>query len=264
MEDFRIKTSWRSHRKRRRLKRLLGAEGVLAIEDIWSYCAAERPDGDLTGLTNQDIADEADYDGDADELVRVLCEECQLIGGISGMYRIHDWEDHNPYVATGDSRSEAGKKNAHKRWHVKRGVFDDSCEFCRLDANPSDGNANNANPNAPSSHPSIPPSFDERETAESEKIETLEQLESAGFKKYGQAVTKAALLRPFLPILRHEFEDASGNKGKSWEYFAKVLRTNREHQAQGPPPGAQRKKYKAKRLSIIEQEVAKTREERNA
>jgi hypothetical protein len=130
VEDFRVKTSWRTSRKRRRLKRLLGADGVLAIEDLWSYCAAERTTGDLSGLTDADIEDEVEWCGEGD-LVPALVG-CGLLDGESGSYQIHDWGEHNPYVATGNPRSEQAAKAAHARWHKGKPVS--SCIYCTADA----------------------------------------------------------------------------------------------------------------------------------
>lgn len=115
MDDYRIKTSWRSHRKRKRLRRALGADGVLAIEDLWSYAASSRPDGDLSGMTDEDIAIEVDYPGDPAELVQALAG-AGLIDGIEGSYRLHDWCDHQPYVASHSRRKDAARKAAEARW----------------------------------------------------------------------------------------------------------------------------------------------------
>lgn len=119
MEDFRIKTSWRRSRKRRRLKKRLGADGVLAIEDIWSFAAEMRWDGALTGLSNEDLAEEAGWDGDANELMSVLVE-CGLIDGNEGEYSIHDWPEHNPYVASHPDRSEQARAAVNVRWERQR------------------------------------------------------------------------------------------------------------------------------------------------
>jgi hypothetical protein len=109
MEDFRIKTSWRTSRKRRRIHRELGADGVLAVVDLWAYVAAERPSGDLAGLTDQDIEDEAAWDGEPGSLIAALIRE-KLIDGEPGARRVHDWAAHNPYVAGHEERREAARR----------------------------------------------------------------------------------------------------------------------------------------------------------
>jgi hypothetical protein len=63
MGDYRVSTSWRTHPKRLELERRLGKEAVLAVMDLWSFCA-ENPShssGDLTGMDDEDIALAADY-----------------------------------------------------------------------------------------------------------------------------------------------------------------------------------------------------------
>lgn len=94
-EDFRVWTSWASHWKRKRLRRALGPAGESAILCLWGYAASShnRADGDLSGLANEDIADQADFEGDPDTLVTTLVD-CKLLDGSPGMYRIHDWESH--------------------------------------------------------------------------------------------------------------------------------------------------------------------------
>lgn len=111
--------------------RALGAEGVLAIEDIWSYCADPshgRTDGDLSGMSDEDIADEIDWAGDAGELMGTLCG-LALIDGGPGNRSVHDWLEHNPYAASFIQRSWSGKKAAHERW-AKLGRCAGGTEFC--------------------------------------------------------------------------------------------------------------------------------------
>lgn len=127
-EDFRIRVSFRTSRKRRRLMRLLDAEGVVALVDLWGYCAAERPDGDLSGLTAEDIADEVAWMGDAAKLVDALVTAGFLDGGPSA-YRLHGWERRQPWCATATTRSKGARKAAHERW-ASQGACHGGTEFC--------------------------------------------------------------------------------------------------------------------------------------
>jgi len=112
-EDIRLLTSWRGHRKQRKLRRLLGYEGEIHWIYLLLSVRENKPDGKLTNMTNQDIADDADWEGDANEFVRVLCDECRLLDrGENGDYRVHDWEDHNPYAFHSKDRSEKSRRAA--------------------------------------------------------------------------------------------------------------------------------------------------------
>jgi hypothetical protein len=119
VEDFRIATSWRTHRKRKRLKSKLGAEGVLALEDLWSYCASEHTDGRLEGMTREDIGAEIDYDGDIDEFIEVLLD-LRLIDDDYGTFVMHNWEKRQPYVFGHEGRSDQARRAAKARWDRDR------------------------------------------------------------------------------------------------------------------------------------------------
>lgn len=118
MDDFRVQTSWRTHRKRKRLRKMLGADAVLAIEDLWSYATSERPDGSLDGMSAQDIADEVDYPGDPARLMAALVD-LRLVDGVEGSWSLHDWADNQPFVVGKGKRSEAARHAASVRWASK-------------------------------------------------------------------------------------------------------------------------------------------------
>lgn len=70
--DFRIMTNFPGHRKTRRMLRLLGDKSVLAYLKILARTREMRPDGVLSNMTVEDIAEEADWDGDACEYVETM------------------------------------------------------------------------------------------------------------------------------------------------------------------------------------------------
>lgn len=131
MEDFRVQVGWSTHPKRRLLKRKLGADGVLAVYDLWSFCAQSRPDGDLSGMSDLEIACAADYPGDETEFAATL-SELGLLDGEPGQYQIHDWATHNPYVNSAAQRSKSARTAALIRHH-KEGRHAhpvDGCPLC--------------------------------------------------------------------------------------------------------------------------------------
>lgn len=58
-----------------------------------------------------------------------------------GTYRLHDYLKHQNSadeiaVLTAQNKEAGalgGKKSAHTRWHVNRGLTDDNCEFCKAE-----------------------------------------------------------------------------------------------------------------------------------
>ena len=141
-EDFRIRTSWRTHRKRKRLLRMFGAAGVIAIEDLWSYTASEKPSGDLGGMTAEDIADEINHEGDPIVFVAALVSPIGLLDEKpGGGWVIHDWADHQHWVVGETARVLAGRANSLKRWHKdgKHGEPVRDCPLCQEMPNSSNG-----------------------------------------------------------------------------------------------------------------------------
>jgi hypothetical protein len=115
MDDYRIRVGWRGHPKRIKLERRLGAVAVLALMDLWEFCTSSRTDGDLSGMDDEDIAIAAGYAGNASEWVGALVSFGLLVRTKAGV-RVHDWKDHNPYVAGHKDRSEAARAAVNERW----------------------------------------------------------------------------------------------------------------------------------------------------
>jgi hypothetical protein len=115
-DDVRISVALRHHRKTKRLRRKLGASACWSLVCLFLFAGEQRWTGDLSGMTSDDIEDEADWDGDRGEFVAALVA-LGFLDGIEGAYRIHDWEKHNPYAASKGQRIEKGKKAAEARWN---------------------------------------------------------------------------------------------------------------------------------------------------
>ena len=114
--DIRLSISFINHRKRKKLKRLLGAEGVLALIDLWLQTALNNPDGILRGMDEEDIALEAGWEGDPQEFVEALIK-CGFLDQLEdGTYKIHDWEEHQPWAAGAKERSERARRAAKAKW----------------------------------------------------------------------------------------------------------------------------------------------------
>lgn len=114
--DIRIVVSFKGHRKRKKLVRLIGHEAVGCLLDLWIGAAMSNPNGNLVGWDHHDIASEAGWSGDPDEFVSALVE-CRFldVDDENGAYTLHDWATHNPWAAGSEERSNESrlKRMAH-------------------------------------------------------------------------------------------------------------------------------------------------------
>lgn len=114
--DARISTGLAGHPKTKKLIRRLGPGAGWSLVCLILWAAANRSDGDLAGMTSEDIELAADWSGDLDAFVAALAD-VRFLDGSEGAYSIHDWADHNPWVNGSDMRSAKAKWNAVKRHH---------------------------------------------------------------------------------------------------------------------------------------------------
>lgn len=121
--DFRLAISFRDNKKRVRLQRVLGAEGVLALIDLWGYAAENKPDGILSGMDDEDICIAAQWTGETEKFVSSLADDRIKFLEFDltlGCYVLHDWEDHNPWATGSKRRSDAAKVGARSRWDKEK------------------------------------------------------------------------------------------------------------------------------------------------
>lgn len=136
MDDFRVKIGFLDHPKTVKLRRRLGSTAVECFLRLWEYCSIpgnDRTNGDLRGLSNEDIAIAAKWDGDEgdDAFVNALAEIGFLDKNGDG-WTIHQWEEHNPYAAAHESRSKNAQKAIHARW-VKEENYHQRTDWCTDD-----------------------------------------------------------------------------------------------------------------------------------
>jgi 5-methylcytosine-specific restriction endonuclease McrA len=113
--DIRLSVSFKGHRKRRKLRLLLGDNSTDYLIDLWITVAQDRPTGVLTGWSPTDIALAAGWEGDAAQFVEALVN-AGLLEEAEGVYRLHDWEDHQPWVCKAPQRSEGARRSAAAKW----------------------------------------------------------------------------------------------------------------------------------------------------
>ena len=119
--DIRLSTTCFAHAKIVKLERRLGSDGVLSLLKLWIYTAQHREKGVLYGMTEEDIAIAAGWNGDEKRFVSELLN-LRLIDLVESNYEIHNWRKHNPYAAFSEVRSEAGRKGAVARWNRDKNV----------------------------------------------------------------------------------------------------------------------------------------------
>lgn len=114
--DIRISVSFLNHRKRKRLKMLLGAGATDYLLDLWIASAMNHPDGILSGMDEVDIALEAGWEGDPNEFIEALLICRFLEKDEKGVYSLHDWEEHQPWVVNAKARSEKARNAVNAKW----------------------------------------------------------------------------------------------------------------------------------------------------
>ena len=88
-----IYTTFPSHRKRKRLSRLLGAscsQTIGCLVQLWLYAMEHAQAGNLADLADDEIAAEAGWDGDPAAFVDALTDA----GFLSPDRTIHDWDEY--------------------------------------------------------------------------------------------------------------------------------------------------------------------------
>ena len=113
--DIRLSIGWNRHPKIVKLRRKLGAEGVMGLIGLWTFCGESRTDGVLHGMDDDDIAIAGDYHGDAAVFVATL-SELKLLDRAGNDWAIHDWSKNNPWACGHQARSEKAKKAIQARW----------------------------------------------------------------------------------------------------------------------------------------------------
>ncbi len=113
--DIRLQTSWYSNLKRKKLQNRLGGDGTTAFIDLLIYVGINNPDGILTGFDEEDIEMAAQWNGESGAFTSALID-LRFLDGKSGKYKIHDWEENNPWACGSKRRSQAARKANEVRW----------------------------------------------------------------------------------------------------------------------------------------------------
>lgn len=118
--DIRLKVGFLSHPKTMRVRRALGAEGVLALIQLLMFVRVNcHKDGALRGLTDEDIEGVAGWPGcesHAPGMLAACLSDAGFLEGEIGARTVHEWKQHQPFAATFTKRSKAGRIAASARW----------------------------------------------------------------------------------------------------------------------------------------------------
>lgn len=107
--DARISVGLPNHPKTKKLIRRLGPSGSWALVRLFLWASQNRPGGDLSGLSDEDIELAVDWPEKPGALVSALVE-VRFVDGAEGARAIHDWGHHNPWAAGHKDRSDKARK----------------------------------------------------------------------------------------------------------------------------------------------------------
>lgn len=105
--DIRISTALPQHPKYKRLRARLGWPGIAHLFHFWLWVRTNRPGGDLTGMSGEDIELAIDWPGEPGAFTAAMVD-VRFLDGADGCYRVHDWDEHQPWAAGFEDRSERG------------------------------------------------------------------------------------------------------------------------------------------------------------
>jgi hypothetical protein len=134
--DIRISVSFKGHRKRKRLRALLGPDSTDYLLDLWLTVAMDRPEGVLSGLDNLDVSIMSGWPGDPDVFVSALLQTGFLDRSEDGVLSLHQWDQHNGYASHAGKRSESARLAASVKWDRIRAARErrSAGESCDSDA----------------------------------------------------------------------------------------------------------------------------------
>jgi len=156
--DMRLDLNFVDHPKVKRLIRKAGYEGFYGLIRLFSMAGRLYTNGVFTGCHKEDLDDLADWRGEGSLTDCLL--EVGFLKEKNGTFEINDWEEHQPWLAGAEKRSEKAKKAANARWEQVATTEEDTkpSNADIKDEQCSEHTISNANSNAGSNAPSPSPS----------------------------------------------------------------------------------------------------------
>lgn len=119
--DARIAVGLPAHPKTKKLIRRIGEAGAWYLVRLFLWAASDRSNGDLSGLSDEDIELAVDWSGEEGAFVEALAN-VGFIDGEEGARAIHDWEEHNPWAAGAEARIEKSRWAALCKQYGREGA----------------------------------------------------------------------------------------------------------------------------------------------
>lgn len=116
MLDARLSAGLPSHPKTKKLLRRLGPAAGWSFVCLILWTRVNRPDGDLAGMSTEDIELAADWAGESDAFARELVS-VGFLDGTESAYVLHDWAEHQPWSAGAEARSDKARWAALCKQH---------------------------------------------------------------------------------------------------------------------------------------------------
>lgn len=110
--DIRLDVEFFNHPKTVKLRHKLGLEGIMSLLKLWMWAAKNRPDGTLQNLDIEDIEIASSWEGKPGIFHAALVTLRWLdVTNTDGkeVYRLHDWLDHNTWVAEALNRGDRAR-----------------------------------------------------------------------------------------------------------------------------------------------------------
>jgi hypothetical protein len=112
--DIRVRVGFFKHPKTVKLRRRLGGDGPLCLLALWAFARVNRIDGNLVGMSDEDIEIAAGWDGTPGALTPALVDT-RWLDGPQGERSVHGWEETQRWAMALCAMSEAGKASAEVR-----------------------------------------------------------------------------------------------------------------------------------------------------
>ena len=115
-EDFRLKVGYIDHRKTKKLRLRCGSEGVDCHIRLISETAQNNTDGVLYGMDREDVEVTAGWTGAPGIFTQALIDIKFLDILEDGNFKMHDWEENQPWVCHEEQRKAKARKAANAKW----------------------------------------------------------------------------------------------------------------------------------------------------
>ena len=117
MGDMRLQTGFLDNPKVLKLKRRHGAEAVLSLIKFWFYVAENKPTGKLTNVDQEDIDIVC---GEHAFSMHDAMIDLGFLHKTANGYKVHDWEQNQPWLCSAPKRKENAVNAAKARWENKK------------------------------------------------------------------------------------------------------------------------------------------------